>query len=103
MAQSKYVDLYFKGGLLLSDVKSLAMRWREIYYCNPPPINFLGNKTVDQRLGANSKKQFFAKFYSKFATFLCFFSFLEQKTLKMMISTSVCSVQHLNAGQNIQQ
>ena len=39
---------------------------------------FLENKIVDQRLGANSKKKFFAQFYSKFATFCIFFSFLAQ-------------------------
>ena len=48
-----------------------------------------GNKTLNQRLGANSKKPFFAQFYSKFATFLRFCSFLAQKMLKMTISTIV--------------
>ena len=63
---------------------------------------FLENKTLDQRLGANSKKLFFAQFYSKFATFLLFFSFLAQKTMKITISTSVWGVQHPWAGRNIQ-
>ena len=44
--------------------------------------SFLGkittSKTVDQRLGANLKNLFFAKFYSKFATF-AFFQLLSTK------------------------
>ena len=65
---------------------------------------FWGNKTVDQSLGANLKNLFFfAKFYSKFATSLHFFSLLAQKMLKMAILTSVWGMQHPNAGQNIQQ
>ena len=59
---------------------------------------FLGNKTLDQCWGANSKNPFFAKFYSKFATFLRFFSFLAEKTLKMTITTNVCSALHPNTG-----
>ena len=51
----------------------------------------------------SQKTSFFAQFYSKFATFLHFFSFLAQKMLKMTISTSVWGVQHPNAGRNIQQ
>ena len=49
------------------------------------------------------KTNFFAQFYSKFATFLCFFSFLAQKTLKMTIYNSIWGAQHPNTGQNIQQ
>ena len=45
------------------------------------------------------KKLFFAEICCKFLTFL---GFLQQKTLKMTISTSVWRVQHPNAGQNIQ-
>ena len=44
-------------------------------------------------------KTHFCKFCSKFVAVLHFFSFLAQKTLKIKISTSL---QHPNAGQNIQ-
>ena len=50
----------------------------------------VGNKTPDQGFGANLKKTFFAKFCSKFVTFLT-------------ILTSDWVAQHPNAGQNIQQ
>ena len=49
------------------------------------------------------KIHFFVKFKSKFFTFLNFFSFLVQKMLKMHFSTSGCSAQHPNTGQNLQQ
>ena len=64
---------------------------------------FLGIKQSTSVWVLTQKTSFLAKFYSKFATFLHFFSFLEQKTLKMTISTSVWGEQHPNAGQNIQQ
>ena len=60
---------------------------------------FSGNKTVDQRFGANLKTCFFAKFCCKF---LAFFSFLQLKTLKLHTSTSLWSEQHPNDGRNIQ-
>ena len=67
---------------------------------------FFGNKTLNQRYGAMSKKLgFFAKFCSKFLTFLCFSSFSAQKMLKMTILTSVWRAQQPNlpnAGLNIQ-
>ena len=58
---------------------------------------FSGNKTLDQHLGANSKNRFYCSIFSKFVTFLHFFSFLAQKMLIITISTSVWSVQHPNA------
>ena len=59
--------------------------------------NFWGNKTVDQRSGANLTKRVLGKILLQIS---CFFA---QKTLKMTISTSVWSAQHPNAGPNIQQ
>ena len=56
-----------------------------------------GNKTFNQHFGANFKKLFFAKFCNKFVTFLHFFYFIAEKTLKIKISTSVWGVQHPNA------
>ena len=41
-------------------------------------------------------------FYKILLQISCFFCFLPLKTLKITISTSVWSAQHLNAGQNIQ-
>ena len=60
-----------------------------------------GNKTVDQRLGANSKKLFLLPKFA--ANFLLFLAFLQKKTLKMDNSTSVWGAQHPNAGRNIKQ
>ena len=61
--------------------------------------SFFGNKTVDQRLGANLKNMFFAEICCKFLAFLSCFA---EKTLKMTILTSVWNAQHPNTGQNIQ-
>ena len=61
--------------------------------------HFFGNKTVDQRSGANLKKRVFCKNLLQIS---CFFSFFAEKMLKMNISTSVWCVQNPNAGQNIQ-
>ena len=44
---------------------------------------FLGNKTVNQRFGANLQKRVFAKICCKFL------AFLQKKMLKMTISISV--------------
>ena len=63
----------------------------------------LQGKTLDQRFGANLRNPSFAKFLSKFLTFLHFFSFLAHTTLKIKISTSVLGSQHPNSGQNIHQ
>ena len=63
-------------------------------------IQFPGNKTVNQRFGANLKKRFFLQ---NFAANFLLFSFLPLKTLKMTISTSIWGAQHPNAGRNIQQ
>ena len=49
------------------------------------------------------KNLFFAKFSSKFLSFLRFLSFSVQKMLKITISTSVWGAQHPNTGHNIQQ
>ena len=55
---------------------------------------------MDQRFGANSKNVFFRKILLQI---FCFFkAFLPLKMLKMTLSTRVQSVQHPNAGQNIQ-
>ena len=65
---------------------------------------FFGNKTLDQRFGANLKKKFFLlNFAANLLFFIMFFQLLAQKMLKMTISTSVWGVQHPNAGRNIQQ
>ena len=61
---------------------------------------FTNNISVDQRSGANLKKRVFAKICCKFVAFISFFA---KKMLKMTISTSVWSGQHINAGGNIQQ
>ena len=62
-----------------------------------------GNKTLDQRLGANSIKPILFSIFLQICYLLRFFSFLAQKALKMTIMTSVWGAQHPNASQNIQQ
>ena len=64
--------------------------------------SFLHQKALDQRSGANLKTHFFAKLSINFLALSSFFSFLAQKMLKKHISTSIWSVQHPNAVQNIQ-
>ena len=59
----------------------------------------MGNKTVDQRSGANLKKHVFCK---NLLHISCFLGFFAAKMLKMTISTSVWSAQHPKAGRNIQ-
>ena len=59
--------------------------------------HFFGNKTVDQRSGANLKKRVFCE------NLLQISYFFAEKMLKMTISTSVSGAQHPKAGQNIQQ
>ena len=61
-------------------------------------ITFSGNKTFDQRLGANWEKVF-VKFFNNFLAFYYFFA----KNVKNHFSTSILSAQHTNTGQNIQQ
>ena len=60
---------------------------------------FFGNKTVDQRFGANLKKCVFCKNLQQISCF--FLAFLQKKRWKWL-STSVWSAQYPNAGQNIQ-
>ena len=62
---------------------------------------FLGIKPSTSVFCANLKKIIFSEFCSKFLTFLCFF-LSAQKTLKTHILTSIWSVQHPEAGWNIQ-
>ena len=59
------------------------------------------NKTLNQCTGAISKNCF-CSILSPFSCFFSFFNFLGQKTLKKHILTSLWSVQHPKAGQNIQ-
>ena len=63
---------------------------------------FSGNKTIDKRFEANLKGPFFGWVLQHIFCFFLFFSISAWKTLKMNISTSFWSVQHPNAGQNIQ-
>ena len=67
-------------------------------------LTFFGNKTFNQRLGANLKKNFFLlNSTPNLLLFLRFPSFIAQKALKMTISTSIWGAQHPSAGRNIQQ
>ena len=72
-------------------------RWKRVF--REKKTHFFGNKTVDQRSGANLKKPVFCKNLLQIS---CFFSFFAAKTLKMTISTSVWIAQHPSAGQNMQ-
>ena len=62
---------------------------------------FLGNKTVDQRFGANFKINFFLLNFAPNLYPYIFTAFFT-KMLKMTILTSVWGAQHPNAGWNIQ-
>ena len=62
----------------------------------------VAKKKLDQRYGANQRKQFFANFCCKFLTFSPFLSDFCSKTMKKHTSTSIWSAQHPNAGQYIQ-
>ena len=71
--------------------------------CKHTVNKFFVTLHIGQTNGILSKKPFcFAKFYSKFAAFLRFFSFLAQKMLKITITTSIWGAQHPNAVRNIQ-
>ena len=69
-------------------VKSCFYHWKCV---------FSGNKT-----STNLKPRFSAKVYIKCLAFSSFFQLFAPKTLKKHILTSVWSVQHPNAGENIQ-
>ena len=61
---------------------------------------FWGNKTLNQRFGANFKIPVFWRILLQISYLFCF---LPLKTLKMTILTSVWHAQHPNTGWNIQQ
>ena len=85
-------------------MKFAPKRWSSVFI--PPKKRkkyvFFGIKHSTSVL-VQIKKNCFAKFCSKFVTFLCFLSFFAWKMLKMTISTSVWHAEHPNAGQNILQ
>ena len=56
------------------------MLWKTCFYqWKQEKALYFGNKTFNQRFGANLRNPFFAKFCNKFVTFLHFFSFFAQK------------------------
>ena len=99
LSQQAEVNIFrlWKRGIIIKAMTVLNLRATRLKFFKPHKtyaVKFLGNKTLDQRLGANSKKQFFAKFYSKFASFLCFFIFLAQKNAENDYLTSIRGAQH---------
>ena len=80
-----------------------STQFKCIYFCKYVFLeksSFFGNKTVNQRFGANLKKCVICKNLGpkSCCKFLAYFSFFAEKILKMTISTSVWSAQHRNAG-----
>ena len=75
--------------------------WNFLYWLLHVPtfVHCFGWISLDQPLGANSKKTFFCSILLQICNF---FSFYTQKMLKMTILTSVRGAQHPNAGRNIQ-
>ena len=69
---------------------------------NPENVFFSGNKTLYKHSGA-IKNIFLLMLHQFSCFFFSIFDFWAQKTLKKHILTSVWSVQHQNAGRNIQQ
>ena len=89
LQKSCFLSLHQNAGRLFYSLKK----------CFIEKSSFFGNKIVNQRFGANLKKRVVCKILLQI---FCFLSFLAQKMLKMTILTSIWSVQHPNAGQNIQ-